>query len=285
MSLFKDRVELGIEEAELETKKTFEDFPPLWRWLIIIMIVAIIPGYFIAKGISQKTWARRYQQTAIFSKPSFQNPESPKMGNVNVTTLGPGIYAAAVKITNPNLDLSLNLVPYTFNFYNNQKQLVYSYSDKLYLLPDQTKYITAPRFTTQDTVAFTDFVLPEKLPWQKRLSIPQAQLITSTPNAYEQFSPLAFVVEGDFLNNSPYNLKQVHLTFLLTDPSGTIIGVSQRDEFTIKAFERRGYKQLWPGVTAGNLDKVAVTADTNVLDPNNLSVPAAAPGGAGDLSR
>src|SRR6266404_2194337 len=124
MSLFKDRVELGIEEAELETKKTFEDFPPLWRWLIIIMIVAIIPGYFIAKGISQKTWARRYQQTAIFSKPSFQNPESPKMGNVNVTTLGPGIYAAAVKITNPNLDLSLNLVPYTFNFYNNQKQLV-----------------------------------------------------------------------------------------------------------------------------------------------------------------
>jgi len=94
------------------------------------------------------------------------------------------------------------------------------------------------------------------------------------------------VAQGDFVNNSPYTLSKVRLTFVLFDQNQKIIGVSQRDESTVAPFERRAYKQLWPNMTAGNLSRVDVTADTNTLDPSNLSAPTINSGSSSsDLNR
>ena len=131
----------------------------------------------------------------------------------------------------------------------------------------------------------SDFQLPQTIAWQKRLNISAVNFSISLPQTFEQYSPLAFVAQGDFVNNSPYTLSKVRLTFVLFDQNQNIIGVSQRDESTVTPFERRAYKQLWPNMTAGNLSRVDVTADTNTLDPSNLSAPAVNSGTSSDLSR
>jgi len=286
MSLLKDKIEVDIQEAELGAQKALNELPWIIRWLVVLIILAIIPSYYISKNVSQKIWLSRYQQGALTAKPSFTNPLPPKTSDVSVTSLGPGQYAAIVQITNQNLDLSLDQVPYSFIFYNSSKQEVYTYSDNLYLLPNQTKYLTVPTFSSPDKIAYTNFQIAKDLPWQKRLSIPTVDLTTSLPSSNEQFLPLALVVQGDFVNNSPYTLKKVRLTFVLFDQSGKIIGTSQRDESTVAPFERRTYKQLWPNLVAPNLGRVQVTADTDTLDNSNLTtnfVPSGS--GAGDLSR
>lgn len=285
MSFFKDKIELEIQEAELGAQKALSRFPPVLRWLLILAVIATIPAYYIAKNLSLKIWLNRYQQGALTAKPSFTNPLEPKVSPVNVTTLGTGVYAAAVEISNQNLDLSARDVPYQFNFYNAQKQLLYSSSDKLFLLPNQTKYVAVPRFLSAQQIAYADFQLPKNILWQKKLKIPSVKLIASTANYYQQISPQAFVVEGDFSNQSPYTLKQVRLMFVLFDSQNKIIGISQRDEFTVSPFERRTYKQLWPGIFAANLNSVKVTADTDTLDSSNLIVQSVPSGSSSDLSR
>lgn len=284
MSLLTDRVEVGIQEAELEAQKALAQFPPILRLVVILVILAIIPSYYIAKNISQKIWLKKYQANLLVAKPSFTNALAPTTTPVSVTSLGPNQYAAITKVTNQNLDLAVDQAPYQFAFFNAQKQQIYSYSGKLYLLPNQSKYITVPTFTTTEQVAFTNFQFTGDLAWQKRLSIPTVQLTTSLPITSEQLSPLAFAVSGDFFNNSPYSLAKVRLTFVLFDQSNTIIGVSQRNESTVAPFERRTYVQLWPNLAAPNLSRVEVTADTDTLDPTNLSVSASPSGSAGDLS-
>ena len=93
------------------------------------------------------------------------------------------------------------------------------------------------------------------------------------------------MVTGDFTNNSPYTLGTVRLTFVLFGAGNNIIGVSQRDEFTVAPFERRSYTQLWPDAFPSNLAKVETDAYTDTLDPDNLMVTAPPAGSASDLSR
>lgn len=285
MSLFKDKIELDIQEAEMLAQKSLSGFPVVLRWLFVFLIIAIIPAYFISKSAAQKIWLTRYQQGAITAKPSFINPQAPKKSPVTLTNSGSKGVAALVQISNQNLDLSTENVPYSFTFYNSQKQQIYQYQDKLFLLPNQTKYITAPTFFPTEPVAYADFQLPQALPWQKRLAIPAVNLSASEPQTFEQASPLAFVAQGDFVNNSPYTLTKVRLTFVLFDRNQNIIGVSQRDEFTVTPFERRAYKQLWPNMIAPNLGHIDVTADTDTLNPSNLSVPEVNSNTSSDLSR
>jgi hypothetical protein len=285
MSLFKDRMELEIQEAELGAQKVLGQFPPLLKWLLIFCLAALIPAYYIAKSISQNIWQRRYSQNALTAKPSFSSPKDPSVSAVSVTSLGPGQYAAVVLASNQNLDLSADDVPYQFQFYNAQKQLVYSYSNTLFFLPNQTKYISVPTFSSTDQIAYADFVFPQAIAWQKRLNVVTVNLVTSQPSSYQQASPPAFVVAGDFTNQSPYTLNQVRLTFVLSDGFGKIIGVSQRDEFTVAPFEQRTYKQLWPQIQAANLSKIRVTADTDSLNPLDLIVQTAPNNSSSNLGR
>lgn len=272
MSLLKDKIEIGIQEAELGTQKALGSVPLIIRLVIILLVLGIIPSYYIARSLSQKIWLSRYEQGAVLAKMSFTNPQAPSISPVHVTSLGGNSFAAAVQISNPNSSLSLDQVPDSFTFYNAQKQQIYTFNDTLYILPNQTKYLTVPTFTTTEKIAYADFTLPKSLPWQHRLNTPAVSLITSIPSNFEQYSPVAMVVQGDFSNNSPYTLKQVALAFLLFDSSDQIIGVSSRDEFTVMPFERRSYKQLWPNLVAPNLSKVEVDAYTNTLDPADLII-------------
>ena len=285
MSLLKERIEIGIEETEFKTQKFFGSMNPFFRWLLIIAILAIIPAYFAAKSVSQKIWTTRYQQGALVANPSFTNPKAPKISTVTLTSLDENLYSAVVQITNENLDLSANNAPFALNFYNSKKQLLYSYADKLFLLPNQKKYIIAPRFEVYDQIAFAELTFTQDVKWQKRLNLPQAKLTASKPLPSNQISPRAFVLEGNFINNSVYRLKQVRLNFVLFDTAGKIIGTSRRDEFTVAPFERRSYKQLWPNLSAPTLGKTEVTVETNTLDANNLSVADTPTTPASDLSR
>jgi hypothetical protein len=285
MSLLKDKIEIQIEETELNVQKTLQSLPKVVRWFTIIITLAIIPAYFISQNIAYKILLNRYNQNQALAKPSFTNPSQPKNSNVYLTTLGQNQYAAAVMLTNLNLDLSVKQLDYQFIFSNSKKQEVYRYNGKTYLLPNESKYVIVPTFTTNEQIIFADFVLPEKISWQKRIEIPKINLSTSLPKIGFELNPFNFYVEGNFVNNSNYELREAKITFVLFDQSGTIVGLSQRDEYTIKPNEQRSYKQLWPNMNPDNIDKVKVDVFTNPLNENNLKLSPYNPSPASDLSR
>ena len=285
MSLLKDQIELNVELAEYQAKETLLHYPPLLRWLLIIFILMLIPGYYIARSVSYNYWSKSYSAFAIAAKQSFQNPKPPAVSDITVTTAGGGSFSAIVQITNNNLDLSLAAAPYEFTFLGENGQTLYHKTGQTFLLPNEKKYVIIPRFSAAGNIKSANFRFTLDLQWQKKISIPKVNIQTSVPNTYNQLSPQAFAAEGAYYNNSSYQLGQVRLVFVIFNQGNKIIGVGSRDDFTVNPFEQRAYKQLWPGLFAEKGAYVKVYAETNTLDPANLSVPANTSGSASDLSR
>jgi len=273
MSLLKDKIELEIEEAEVEAGKRLRELSGIVRWFFIFCAVGIIPGFFIAKAISHGVWVRNYNQYLIASHASFAEPLPPAISDTTITTSGQGSYSAVASITNENLDLSLDGVPYSYTFLNQKGEVVHTNKGTLFLLPNQKKYIVVPRIVTAETITSANLEIGTDLPWQKRLYVPEVSLLTGKPQTINQSEPVTFIVEGDVQNNSPYNLGKIHLVFILRDADKKIIGASERNEFTVKPFERRGYRQLWPQIYGTTVASVEVKAETNTLDNANLVLP------------
>jgi hypothetical protein len=285
MSLLKDKIEVEIEETEIRAQKELNTLPGAVKWFLIFGFIAIIPTFYVSKSLAKGFWSKKYLQIQTSAHLSFLNPKAPIVSDITVTTQREGAYAAVLKVSNPNLDLSLDQVPYEVNFFNSNKQQIYSYADKLFLLPSQTKYVTVPTFNSQEKISYTNFHLPDTLPWQKRLEIPAINIAKSIPFYLQQLSPPAFVVSGDFTNQSPYILKKIRIIFVLYNSNDEIVGTSQRDEFAVKSFERRAFTQLWPNQNGSNVVRSDIQIYTDNLDPDNLSVPAVPTSPASDLSR
>src|SRR6185369_1924747 len=126
------------------------------------------------------------------------------------------------KIKNNNLDLSLEKAPVQFILYNQSHQEVYKQPLTLTLLPGETKYLILARVNSNQKIADAELQALGDFAWQKRLTIPSVKLLPSTPTFTNQQSPPAFVVQGTVYNNSPYQLNQIDIGFLLRDASGKI---------------------------------------------------------------
>ena len=271
MAFLKEKIEIGVEEAELKVQNVFFDFSPRVRLYLIILVILIIPTYFLVKFTAQKVWLSKNQNLTVAAKPSFTNPKTPTKSEVYVVYSGGGTYTAAIEISNPNLDLSFKNEAYQFRFFNASKQQVYQFSGSTFLMPDQKKVLTVPKFVATEPVSFAEFSFLDDIRWQKRIDPPTITLTSSKPKFYDQLNPPAFVAEGDIVNGSPYTLKEVRLVFLVRDLNDKLIGISQRDENNIKPGERRAYKQLWPDLSGVNVKTVDLSVYSNPFDPNNLS--------------
>ncbi len=271
--------------AELKAQQALNQFPKILRWILVLSILAILPGYFIAKSISYNYWKKVYSQYLITAKPSFTEAKEPTVSNVFITTSGEDTFGAAVKIDNNNLELSLPTAGYSLSFYNGAGEQIYQDSGKTFLLPNDSKYLVVPRFTAKEEIKSAKFSWTSDLHWEKRENINKINIQTSAPDTYNQFIPAAFVAEGNYFNDSPYQLATVRLTFIIFNQGNQIVGVSRRDDFTVMPFERRTYKQIWPNIYGDPNYTVKIFAETNPLDSQNVTVPPAPTGPASDLSR
>jgi hypothetical protein len=285
MAFLKEKLEIEVAEAELEAKKMLSGFGPKQKGLFIFCLVMIIPAYITVKETVLHVDLGKYRRNELAATAAFQNPQAPQISAMTITQSGAGIYSVAAQITNPNLTLSLDNVSYNFLLFNAQSQQVGSSQAILYLLPGETKYLILPKFQTAETIAGAQIQFPQNLPWQKRLDIPSITLSASTPTTQNQQSPSAFVVQGTVYNNSPYQLNEVDIAFILKDATGKIVAASSRAEFTFGPFERRAYVQLWPNVYSTNIATVDVYPETDVLNSSNITLPATPVTPASDLSR
>ncbi len=267
----KQSIELDLKESEFFLGNFWSKLSKLFRVTFIIFILLIIPGYFLAKLAGQKIGDSYFKKDLISSHASFNNPTPLSPEKVRILNLGNNEFAAYSQVTNSNLDLSAGTANYKFSFYSTTGRLVQAIPGKTFFLPNQKKYIMVPRLESVEPIGSGNLEF-SKMTWQKKLSIPEVHLSTTPPNLYEQSEPAAFVAEGSVLNDSPYSLSTVRLTFLLYGQTGQIIAVSQRDEFNLPPFGRRAYKQFWNNFDSNSVTRAQIFAETNTLDSKNLTL-------------
>jgi hypothetical protein len=276
MALLKEKIELGIEEAEFNAQRALSTFPPFLKWALIALIIGLVPGYYIAKTLSQKYWEGKLNIYQIKATSSFSNPQELKIEPALVLTYSDGGLGAVALVSNSNNELTAQNVSYSWVYYGQTGERITPLNSQatkgsFYILPKSKKYIMVPKIQTSETITRAELLLDLPVKWQKRLEMPPVLLQVTPANTNQQNSPLAFSVESSVLNNSPYLVKEINLSFLIYGQNGQIVAVSQRTENDIKPFEKRAFKQLWPGLFV-TPSKVEILADTNTLKPGNLVV-------------
>ncbi|MCC7356532.1 MAG: hypothetical protein IT410_02880 [Candidatus Doudnabacteria bacterium] len=260
---------LKIQEIILVVLRSFQELPRGKRLVLIVCLVAMIPAFFIAKYGSFAFWNWQYKDLRVVAAPAFQSSQDVEVGTAKVIRSGDNLYSVYTKIKNRNLDLALQDARYEFTFFNNSGDVVKTQQGGLFLLPDQEKYIVVSNVVSTEVITSAKVVLSQ-VNWQKKAAIPKIVIRTPAPTTYEEVNPLQFVAEGVIVNESPYRLGTVRITFVLYDASGEIIGISERSEFSVRSSERRAYVQRWPGLYESEVARVEVFAETNSLNGNNL---------------
>lgn len=271
MSLFSEQFKYNARLGLFYTSQAIASVPPFQRIAIMFCIIALLPAYWITRVASNGYYRALYYTSEVEAHPSFENPKAVVTGPVKLLSAGTNSYSAYVQIKNENDSLAARTGNYKFTFSNKQGEQIYTTGGKFYMLPGQTKYLVVPRFNATEPVSSSSVEISE-VAWQNRIEIPKVALSKSLPQTYNQPDPQAFVVEGTISNDSPYNVGDARITYLLYNTNNNIISVSQRDEFNLRPQERRAYKQLWPGVFTTDIGKVDVVLETNVLDPTNVKV-------------
>lgn len=270
MAFLKEKIELTVAEYQLRIREVMGNFSKWQRIVLVCCLIGIIPSYSIVKQISYRLSTANLKNDLVQASPSFYTATPLVINPVEISKFGDIFYSAAVQIKNPNTELSLPETAVKIEFLNSKGQIVASSDTVLFLLPGQSKQLVVPKITSKDQIASGRVQLPEHPSWQKRLSIPTVKLSPSTPIFYNQNDPIAFAVEGTVYNQSPYLLKKITINYILYDKNNAVLGASSRSEFDMKPFERRAYKQLWPGIYTQNVIKVDVLPETNVLNVSNL---------------
>lgn len=262
---------LATQEGAYRIKQWYLNLPRWEKGLIIALAILAIPGYFGVRYGTELIMTKQLARESLVAQPSFTDPEPLQVTKATIVENSTGTYSAYVTVTNPNLDLGLPQMSFTFKFFNQAGEQVATYDGDSYILPDEQKLVLAPRVLSEEEISSATFAVDTPT-WQKRLSLIDVELRMSEPYVYEELSPLGTSAEGSVVNNSEFNIKQATLVLVLYGPNNKILAVTQREEFSLKPFERRAYKLTWPGIIRGQVTKIDLKAYTNVLDESNLTV-------------
>jgi hypothetical protein len=268
--LQKQKIELAIEEKELEAKELAESFPHAKRIILIVFAILIIPIFFVAKYATTAAYMYKFEKTQIVAHSAIFNSLPIEQVEVKFLPVTDNAYSAYALIKNPNKDLVVAHLKYTFNFYDASGKKIYNASDETFLLGGGQKYIILPNARMASTPAKVELAIADPV-WKKRLSIPNIIVQTNIPTYADQTDPYGFSIDGKLQNLSTYTLRKVVVSGVVTDSDGKVIAVSQYRTDSVKAKDIREYKMFWPINLESKISSAPkIFVESNPLDENNL---------------
>lgn len=269
--LKKQKIELALEEKEVQTKEFFLSFSSRKRHIALALIILIIPIYFIAKYSLAAYFVHDYAKVQIGAHPSAITSLPIKVVEVKALTIVDGNYSAYALLKNQNKDLVASQLDYTFHFVDaNNKDLTTPVSGSTYILGGEQKYVLVPNIKLAQAPTGVRVEVPTPQ-WKKRLSIPNIILKNGIAEFADQTSPDGFYIKNTVSNSSVYSLRTVLVNAVVFDKDHNVIAVTQYTANTMSPNETRTYKMFWPLPIAANVSGVpTIIAESNPFDPDNF---------------
>ncbi len=280
MSEIQDKLKVAAETAVIAGEesglavKGF--FTSMARWQKIVFfagLILIIPAYYGAYYSSHYFAKSSLNDKLIKAHTAHIETRNVSVTEVTILPVTANQYTAYFQVTNPNLDLGAVNVPYTVDFYNENKEQIYSANGTFYIIPDQKKYVVVPRIDSTEEIAKAEVKLGD-VKWQKKPDLPKVEFKTPNPEIFDQdiTTVSQLTVEGSIINDSEYKIKKTSIVLLVYGKTNRIVGINVREERDIVAFGRRAYKQTWPNLSSSDISRVEVYTDVNILDKSNLEL-------------
>lgn len=269
-NLQKQKIELEIQEKELQVKEFFAGLPRVTYYIILVLLILTIPIFFISKWASRSMYLHSFAKQQTLAHPAIFTSLPVEIIESKILTMVGNSYAAFALVKNPNKDLVTANLQYSFSFRDSQDNEIAEVRDHTYLLGGEQKYVIVPQITLRTVPASVRVSIPDPT-WKKRFALPNVIIQNGIPRYGDQTNPEGFFVASTIQNTSPYTLGAVRVNAIIFDQNRKVIGVSQYTANTVEPKESRDYKMFWPIPLAAYVgSSPQIIVETNILDPENL---------------
>lgn len=181
-----------------------------------------------------------------------------------------GIFDAVALVKNPNLEYGAPAFLYEFIFSGQNGVELARVEGKAFILPKSSRYVIEPALKLVSNPISVAFKI-KKVEWQLLdpfsplgLSLRDASLGRDEAQGLSRFS-------GVVQNRSPYNLKNVEVHVVLSDPAngGKPIAAGRTDMQDFLRDTDRFFTIQWPYILPGNL-KIDARLESNFFENSNF---------------
>jgi hypothetical protein len=190
-------------------------------------------------------------------------------------------YGLAAQIKNPNQNYGSGQIPYHFELYDSENNLISQSADSAFILPNQTKYLVQAKIESSLQVSSVGLSFGE-IEWQKiegyqppQLFIQQKEyrLLSSEEPGFSQ-------VRGVLINKTNFDFAQIEIDVLLFDSARQLLALNTTEIRALSASQERDFVATWFKEIDGQVTFVEIEAETNIFDPDNYL-----PADRGELER
>lgn len=269
MQLLNDERKNALQLAWLSFLEAVYAFAPWQRLVLVVCIVALVPGYWLVRVGTRAVYGWVYQKYEVTPRPAFENPAPLQVTAPALLPVRNGSFMAYAEVTNPNLKLSATRFVYTATFYTTSRTQIYQTAGEGYVGPGGKAWVVVPAFSPAETPV-TGTLEIGTVSWQQKFTLPEVALSAPDPIRYGEVGGVR--LEGTVVNTSSYKLGSARVVVMVEDRSGRVIGVADRTEFSLLPRERRGYVVTIPGIQLDAIGRVVTVPYTNVSDRSNIQV-------------
>lgn len=179
-------------------------------------------------------------------------------------------YDLAAQIQNPNQNYGSGRVPYQFELYDSQGNLITQSKGITFILPNQTKYLLEVRIECLQPISRVKLLFGE-IEWQKpedyqapQLAIQQKEyrLLPSEETGFSQ-------ARGVLINKTNFDFEKIDIDVLLFNPTNKLLALNKTEIRTLLAGQERDFIVSWFNQINGQVASVEMEAETNIFDPDN----------------
>lgn len=186
---------------------------------------------------------------------------------------GNATYDVVSKIYNPNDSVGAKKFQYTFSLKDAQGKVIATRTGSNFILPVDSKYVVELGLKTENDAApaAAEIVITDP-EWTPMGELEKPQLGIFNKKFDRSPSGVGSEAQGLLRNESSYDLNKISLVIILRGADGKILGINTTEKNVVRVNEERDFRLNWPYALSGNVQKMEVDAQSNVLDPNDFTV-------------
>lgn len=190
--------------------------------------------------------------------------------SVKVLPIQGNFYDLVAEIKNPNQNYGSGHVPYKFELYDTQDNLITEYSGITYILPNQTKYLLKIKAESNKPIKQVELSFGQ-VEWEKPESY-QAPQLGVQHKEYRLLSdeePGFAQVRAVLVNKTGFDLDRVDIDILLFDSSNRLVAININEIRTFLADQERDFFATWFNAIDNQINSIEIEAETNIFDEDN----------------
>lgn len=183
-------------------------------------------------------------------------------------------YDLIAKVKNPNLNYSSSEVPYKFEIYNLEGEIIKAYDRSTYILSNQIKYLIIPRVKLDNLNDLSVKISFGDINWKqlKKQTVSLSDLVIQdkeyslleNPNetGYSQ-------LRATLINKTNYDFSKVEIKVLAFNSFKELISVRKTEIDSLSSNEKREFIVTWFNKIDGEVTSLEIEPETNLLDSDN----------------